>query len=181
MKENRIREAFLKIKEDIESLKKEISSIKNKTEEKKVKEVVVAASGYFDPIHRGHIEYLNKAKEICDKLVVIVNSDEQALMKKNYVFMPQTDRMAVVKSLRFVDEVMLSIDRDLSVCESLKFLSPDIFAKGGDRTSEEIPEAKICKENGIKIIDGLGKKIQSSSELVKKSQLNKKIKKRKQN
>lgn len=173
MQKEKIKEAFLKIKEDIENLKKEISEIKNKSEEKN-KEIIVAASGYFDPIHKGHVEYLKKARELGGRLIVIVNSDEQTINKKGYVFMPQSDRMAIVKSLKFVDEVMLSIDRDGSVCESLRLLNPDIFAKGGDRTKQEIPESKICRELGIKIIDGLGKKIQSSSELVKKAQILKK-------
>jgi cytidyltransferase-like protein len=162
MEERKLRRAFLKIKKDIEDLKKEI-----KKEDKA--ERIIAASGFFDPIHRGHIEYLQKAKELGGKLVVIVDSDEQTIKKKGYVFMPQTDRMSIIKSLKFVDEVMLSLDKDISVCESLRFLNPDIFAKGGDRTSREIPEARVCKECNIKIIDRLGKKIQSSSELVKRS------------
>jgi cytidyltransferase-like protein len=172
MKEEKIKEAFSKIKQDVENLRKEISDIKNTKNHEK--EIIVAASGYFDPIHRGHIEYLKKSKELGDKLIVIVNSDEQTINKKGYVFMSQPDRMSVVKSLEFVDEVMSSIDRDKSVCESLKFLNPDIFAKGGDRTKKEIPEAKICKDCGIKIIDGLGKKIQSSSELIRKLKPDKK-------
>jgi len=168
MEERKIKQAFLKIKEDIEKLRKEFSdlkSIKKDTE----KETIIAASGFFDPIHRGHIEYLKKAKELGGKLIVILDSDEQTIKKKGYVLVPQADRMAIIKSLGFVDEVVLSIDRDKSVCESLRLLKPDIFAKGGDRTSKEIPEAKICKEYNIKILDGLGKKLQSSSELVKKS------------
>lgn len=174
MEEKKVKQAFLKIKQDIADLKKEISGIKNNKDNKKEKEIIIAASGFFDPIHRGHIEYLQKAKELGGKLIVIVDSDEQTIKKKGYVFMPQTDRISIVKSLKFVDEAMLSIDRDISVCESLRFLNPDIFAKGGDRTSKEIPEAEVCRECNIKIIDRLGKKIQSSSELVKKS---KKLKK----
>ena len=126
---------------------------------------VVATSGYFDPLHVGHIECLELAKQLGDKLIVIVNNDFQTKLKKGKSFMTQDDRMKIIASLKCVDEVFLSIDKDKSQCETLKYLKPNIFAKGGDRTSKEIPEAKICKELSIKIIDGLGKKIRSSSEL----------------
>ena len=126
---------------------------------------VVATSGYFDPLHVGHIECLELAKQLGDKLIVIINNDFQTKLKKGKSFMTQDDRMKIIESLKCVDEVFLSIDKDKSQCETLKYLKPNIFAKGGDRTIKEIPEAKICKELGIKIIDGLGKKIRSSSEL----------------
>ena len=126
---------------------------------------VVATSGYFDPLHVGHIECLELAKQLGDKLIVIVNSDFQTKLKKGKSFMNQDDRMKIIASLKCVDEVFLSIDKDKSQCETLKYLKPNIFAKGGDRTSKEIPESEICAELGIKIIDGLGKKIRSSSEL----------------
>jgi D-beta-D-heptose 7-phosphate kinase/D-beta-D-heptose 1-phosphate adenosyltransferase len=64
-----------------------------------------------------------------------------------------------------VDSAFLSVDKDLSVCESLSIIQPNIFANGGDRTLGEIPETKVMKEFGIKMIDGLGSKIRSSSEL----------------
>ena len=130
------------------------------------KQIVVAASGYFDPIHIGHIEYLEKAKSLGDKLIVIVNNDKQTIMKKGKEFMPFKERLAVVKALRCVDEVFPSIDEDKTVCKSLESVHPNIFAKGGDRFSGEIPESPICKKLGIKIIDGLGDKIQSSSNLI---------------
>ena len=124
----------------------------------------IVTSRYFDPLHVGHIECLELAKELGDELIVIVNSDYQTRLKKSKSFMSEQDRMKIVSSLKCVDKVFLSIDKDKSICESLRYLNPDIFAKGGDRTSDEIPEAKICKEMGIKIVDGLGKKIRSSSE-----------------
>ncbi len=132
----------------------------------KDKEIIVAASGYFDPAHLGHIEYLKMAKELGDKLIVIVNNDRQAILKKGYEFMPFKERLEIVKSFKFVDDVFPSIDEDKSVCKSLAKLKPNIFAKGGDRFGGEIPETPICKELGIKIVDGLGAKIQSSSELI---------------
>src|SRR3989344_2739621 len=132
------------------------------------KQIIVAASGYFDPIHVGHIEYLEKAKKLGTKLIVILNTDEQAILKKGYVFMPLEERKKIIESLKFVDEVFTSIDKDKSVCKSLEAIKPNIFAKGGDRTVSNIPEADICNKYSIKIIDGLGEKLQSSSELVKK-------------
>jgi len=128
--------------------------------------MTVAASGYFDPLHIGHVQYLNHAATLGDGLVVIVNSREQAYMKKGYEFMPFEERVEVVRALRSVDEVIGCFDEDGSVCQTLAHLKPDIFAKGGDRVKNDIPEAAICRECGIDIIDGLGEKIQSSSELV---------------
>ncbi len=133
------------------------------------KEIIVVTSGYFDPLHVGHIECLELAKELGDKLVVIVNNDWQAALKKGKSFMKEEDRLKIVSSLKCVDEVYLSIDKDRSVCESLRDISPDVFAKGGDRTSDEIPEAVVCREKNIKIVDGLGDKIRSSSLIVKES------------
>jgi cytidyltransferase-like protein len=127
--------------------------------------IVVAVSGYFDPIHVGHIEYLKLAKQLGDKLVVIVNNDFQARIKKGKSFMSERDRVEIVASLKCVDEVFLSIDRDLSVCKSLEFIQPNIFANGGDRKLDEIPETRIMKKYGIKMVDGLGIKIRSSSDL----------------
>ena len=126
---------------------------------------IVVTSGYFDPLHVGHLECLEMAKELGDRLIVIVNSDLQAKLKKGKSFMNENDRMKIVSALKCVDEVFLSIDKDKSQCESLRHINPDIFAKGGDRMSDEIPESKVCKELGIDIVDGLGEKIRSSSDL----------------
>ena len=126
---------------------------------------IVATSGYFDPLHVGHLECLEKSKKLGDQLIVIVNSDLQAKLKKGKSFMNENDRMKIVLALKCVDKVFLSIDKDKTQCESLKYLKPNIFAKGGDRMIYEIPEAKVCKELNIKIIDGLGEKIRSSSKL----------------
>jgi len=130
--------------------------------------ITVAASGYFNPLHKGHVEYLEKAKSLGDKLVVIVNSDHQRALKGSKEFMSQEERMIIVKALRCVDEVVLSVDTDGTVCESLRLVKPHIFAKGGDRFASEIPEAKICDDLGITMVDGLGNKIQSSSWLLNK-------------
>ena len=127
--------------------------------------VKVAVSGYFDPIHIGHLEYLKMAKDLGDYLIVIVNNDYQSNLKKGKSFMNELDRVEIVKALKLVDEVFLSIDKDKKECKSLEKLKPDIFANGGDRSTEEIPEAEVCVNFNIKMIDGLGDKIRSSSEL----------------
>jgi len=126
---------------------------------------VVAISGYFDPIHVGHLEYINMAKKLGDKLVVIVNNNYQCELKKGKPFMDEKDRVTIVSNLKNVDEVFLSIDKDKTVCASLEKIKPDIFANGGDRKNYEIPESVVCKKYDIKIIDGLGEKIRSSSDL----------------
>lgn len=125
----------------------------------------IAISGYFDPIHIGHLEYIRMAKKLGDYLIVIVNNDKQAYLKKGKSFMCEDDRLAIVSHIKGVDEAVMSIDEDKTVCKTLDLIKPDIFANGGDRSNSEIPESSICKENGTKIIDGLGDKIRSSSEL----------------
>jgi len=128
----------------------------------------VAISGYFDPIHKGHIEYIKLAKELVPNcyLVVILNNDEQAIIKKGRAFMPLEHRVAILQAIKYVDEVFISIDKDKSVCKSLEIVKPDIFAKGGDRFTDEVPEAEICRKLNIKMVDGLGKKISSSSQFI---------------
>jgi cytidyltransferase-like protein len=118
----------------------------------------VAVSGYFDPIHVGHLEYLQLAKKLGDNLIVIINNNLQAELKKGSTFMDEKDRMEIVAALRCVDEVFLSIDTDKSVCKSLEHIKPDIFANGGDRSLDEIPETAVMKKYNIKMVDGLGSK-----------------------
>ena len=132
---------------------------------------IICISGYFDPIHVGHIEYMEKAKALGDELVVIVNNDYQSSLKKGKSFMPDIERVKVVESLKVVDRVVLSIDTDRTVRETLKTIDPrpSIFANGGDQTNKSIPETSVCEELGICLVDGLGDKIQSSSWLIKKS------------
>jgi len=128
--------------------------------------IKVATSGYFDPLHVGHLECIKRSKYLGDKLIVIVNNDYQLSLKKGKPFMPEKERLEIIGSLNYVDEAFLSIDEDRTVIKSLSYIRPNIFTKGGDRFSEEIPEAEVCKRLGIKIIDGLGEKIQSSSFLL---------------
>ena len=125
----------------------------------------VAISGYFDPIHVGHLEYIELSKKLGDYLIVIINNNNQCTIKKGKPFMDEKDRMKIVSSIKWVDEVYLSIDQDKTVCKSLEALKPDIFTNGGDRHNKEIPEAVVCRKYGIELLDGMGKKIRSSSDL----------------
>lgn len=131
---------------------------------------IVAASGYFNPLHKGHVEYLERARRLGDKLVVIVNNDFQVKLKGSKEFMDEQERLQIVRSLGCVDFAVLAADIDTTVCKTLWLIRPDIFAKGGDRYSYEIPESKVCRELGIAIVDGLGEKIQSSSWLLSKKE-----------
>tara|TARA_B000000557_G_scaffold256142_1_gene248006 strand:+ start:2324 stop:2746 length:423 start_codon:yes stop_codon:yes gene_type:complete len=127
--------------------------------------VKIAVSGYFDPIHVGHLEYLKMAKSLGDILVVIVNNNHQCILKKGKFFMDENDRLEIVKAIKYVDEVVLSVDQDKTVCKSLELIRPNIFANGGDRSSDEVPETSVCKKYKIEMVDGLGEKIRSSSSL----------------
>jgi cytidyltransferase-like protein len=139
---------------------------------------IVAVSGYFDPLHVGHIDLFELAQKLGDKLVVIVNNNKQTEMKKGKYFMPVEERKKILEALKCVDEVFVSIDEDRSVCKSIEkvheLFGVNVFVNGGDRFNYEVPEAEVCKKLGIEIIDGLGKKIQSSSELIKNFEENKK-------
>jgi cytidyltransferase-like protein len=132
-------------------------------------ERIIVASGYFDPIHRGHLEYLNKAKSLGGRLIVIVNNDFQARLKKGTSFMSQDERMEIVKNIRCVDEVYLSIDTDRGVSRSLEVINSqtpvDYFVNGGDVANYECREKDTCHRLNILMVDGLGEKIQSSSRL----------------
>lgn len=133
----------------------------------KKKLVVVAVSGYFNPLHVGHLEMIERARKLGDKLVAIVNNDYQVKLKGSVPFMSQADRVRIIESLRAVDEVFLSIDKDKTVCRSLAKVKPNIFANGGDRKSlGDVPEFPICQKLNIKMVDGLGKKIRASSQMI---------------
>lgn len=134
----------------------------------------IIVSGYFNPIHKGHIEYFNLAKSAGDHLIVIVNNDHQRSLKGSKVFQHQDERLYIVSNIKSVDQVFLSIDTDRTVCETIKHIHELLsnkyslsFANGGDQNNNSIPEVPICKELGIELLDGLGEKIQSSSWLLK--------------
>jgi D-beta-D-heptose 7-phosphate kinase/D-beta-D-heptose 1-phosphate adenosyltransferase len=124
---------------------------------------VVVASGYFDPLHYGHIEYLQKSKDLGTTLIVIVNNDKQAALAKGGSLMPIQERIKLVRSLSCVDAAIESVDDDHSVCKTLALLHPDIFANGGTQFNEMCLEASLCDELGIRMVDRLGNQIEAST------------------
>lgn len=146
----------------------------------KKKETVVAVSGYFNPLHVGHLEMIRLAKKLGDKLVVIVNNDKQVALKGRVSFMPERDRVEIIKALRDVDRVVLAVDDyrwpdgEIPVIKTLAKVRPNIFANGGDRHNlANVPEFEVCQKYNIKMVDGLGKKIRASSQLISEAALKK--------
>ena len=140
-----------------------------------MKKKAIIVSGYFNPLHKGHLEYFNNAKALCDHLTVIVNNDYQRELKGSKPFQNEHERLLIVGNIKAVDRAILSIDQDRTVCESIRKLAKECgekydlaFANGGDQNNDIIPEIPVCKELGVVLIDGLGDKIQSSSWLLKK-------------
>ena len=140
-----------------------------------MKPKAIIVSGYFNPLHKGHIEYFHLAKAKGDELFVIVNNDHQRALKESKEFMLEQERVLIVKELAVVDQVILSTDKDTTVCVTLEKIHQDFsknfelfFANGGDQNNESIPEVAICQKVEIGLLDGLGAKIQSSSWLLKK-------------
>ena len=140
-----------------------------------MKKKAIIVSGYFNPIHKGHLEYFQNAKKLADVLFVIVNRDHQRALKQSKEFQLEDERMLIVSSLKPVDKAVLSIDKDRTVCQTIASIAKDYgqeydlaFANGGDQNNTTIPERPICEKMGIALLDGLGDKIQSSSWLLKK-------------
>ena len=132
-------------------------------------------SGYFNPIHKGHIEYFINAKALVDELFVIVNNDNQRTLKGSKEFQKEEERIFIVSNIKSVDHCVLSIDQDRTVCKTIEKIAIDYgseydlsFANGGDQNNNTIPERPICEKMEITLVDALGEKIQSSSWLLKK-------------
>ncbi|MDP2656301.1 MAG: adenylyltransferase/cytidyltransferase family protein [bacterium] len=148
------------------------------------KKIVVVVSGGFDPVHIGHVRMFNEAKALGDELVVILNNDNWLKKKKRYAFMPQEERKEIIEAFRAVDRVVFTHHSenptDMSVCEMLEKIHPDIFAQGGDRDNDDAhntssslkPEYELCDRLGIKMMFNVGEggKVQSSSWLIEKAQ-----------
>mgnify|MGYP001471604838 CR=1 FL=1 len=140
-----------------------------------MKKSAVIVSGYFNPLHMGHIEYFHSAKKHADKLIVIVNNDFQRKLKGSKLFMNENERLLIIRELKIVDYYYLSIDKTKDVSLTIKKINLELsdkyllsFGNGGDQNNNSIPESDICNKLNIKLIDGLGDKIQSSSWLLEK-------------
>ena len=139
----------------------------------------IIVSGYFNPLHKGHLELFKNAKAQGDTLFVIVNNDHQRALKGSQEFMLEDERVQIMSALEITDTIILSIDQDCTVCATLHQLHQNFgeqydlyFANGGDQNNTSIPEAYMCKKLGIRLLEDLGDKIQSSSWLLKKKNEN---------
>ncbi len=119
-------------------------------------------SGYFSPLHVGHLDMIEAAAALGDKLIVIVNNNDQQVAKKGKLIIDEQDRLRIVEALAAVDEALIAVDGDRTVSESLRVIAerhPDhdlVFANGGDRKPEFVPEAEVCEAHGIKLVFGTG-------------------------
>ncbi|MEM9565564.1 MAG: adenylyltransferase/cytidyltransferase family protein [Actinomycetota bacterium] len=124
--------------------------------------VAVIVSGYFSPLHVGHLDMIESAAALGDKLVVIVNNNAQQIAKKGKLIIDETDRLRLVQALRVVDEAIIAVDDDRTVSASLRAVAEAntdhdlIFANGGDRKPEFVPESDVCREHGIELVFGVG-------------------------
>ena len=130
-------------------------------------------SGYFNPLHRGHLDYINAARKKCDALVVIINNDTQVEIKGSRKFMDETERQIIINNLKAVSESIISVDTDKHVCKSLELLSKKYekwqitFYNSGDRSSTSSPEEEICNSHNMKTEFLPLPKVNSSSLLLK--------------
>ena len=122
----------------------------------------IIVSGYFNPLHKGHLELFEKAKAAGDQLWVIVNSDLQQKLKGSKEFMLEDERLLIVSAIGIVDKALISIDKDKTQCATLDDLADKYsneyklyFANGGDQNNDSIPEVPVCKEKGIGLWKGL--------------------------
>ena len=138
-----------------------------------MKNKIVIVSGYFNPLHKGHIEYFHNSKKLGDNLFIIVNNDFQRKLKGSKEFMDENERLLIIEELKITDKVFLAIDKDRSVIKTIEHIHKNYsdtnkiyFVNGGDQNNKDIPESEVCDRLKIKLIDGLGDKIQSSSWLL---------------
>ncbi len=129
---------------------------------------IIVISGYFNPLHGGHLDMIEAASGMGDRLVVIVNNDKQQLLKKGKVVLNEKNRVRLMRALRDVDDVVLSVDTEplgdeQPIIKTIRMVAnkyPDdnlVFANGGDRDSgKAIPEAVVCDELNIELVFGVG-------------------------
>ncbi len=153
---------------------KNTQDLKLKNKSKKPLRVVMISGG-FDPIHIGHVRYIQEAKKLGDYLIVVLNNDNWLRVKKGKEFMEENERKEIIEAITGVDEVIISghtkNTKDKSVCEEIIKIKPHVFANGGDRkpSGDPVPEVAVCKDLGIEMFYNIGRggKVRSSSELVK--------------
>lgn len=135
---------------------------------------IIIISGFFNPLHAGHLDMIEAAAKMGDHLVVIVNNDMQQMIKKGKIILDEQNRARLLAALRDVDEVFISVDEDPTVIRTLEKIRqkyPDdylVFANGGDRDSVKvIPEAEVCQANDIELLFGVGgnEKVDSSTRI----------------
>lgn len=118
----------------------------------------IIISGYFSPLDGGNLDFIEGAAGLGDRLVVIVNNDVQQLIKKGKILIDEESRLRILRALRYVDDAILSIDRELTVIKTVQKIATDskyqddelIFAQGGSRSSDKVnPESEVCAQYGI--------------------------------
>lgn len=131
---------------------------------------VVIVSGYFNPLHGGHIDMIEAAAALGDWLIVIVNNDTQQLLKKGKIILDEKNRLRLMRAIKGVDQVVLSIDQDPPVINTLEMIAKQhpgdelLFANGGDRSSGKVvPETEICEKYNIKMVFDAGGDSKSDS------------------
>jgi cytidyltransferase-like protein len=130
----------------------------------------VIVSGFFNPLHGGHLDLIEEAGALGDRLIVIVNNDVQQHLKKGKIILDEQNRLRLIKSLRQVDEAVLSLDQDPTVIQTLESIAEThpneelIFANGGDRDSKKaVPEAAVCSQYGIQMVFDAGGTLKADS------------------
>ncbi|MDH3679817.1 MAG: adenylyltransferase/cytidyltransferase family protein [Acidimicrobiia bacterium] len=139
------------------------------------KATATIVSGFFSPLHAGHLDMIEAAAELGDKLIVIVNNNDQQVAKKGKLIMDEQIRLRIIRALRVVDEALIAVDEDRTVSASLKLVAEKygdeyrlVFANGGDRASGKVvPETSVCEEHGIEMVFGVGgnEKVDSSTRI----------------
>ncbi|MBS4014949.1 MAG: adenylyltransferase/cytidyltransferase family protein [Candidatus Latescibacteria bacterium] len=139
-----------------------------------MKKKIVVVSGFFNPLHGGHLSHMKEAKKYGNELWVIVDNDQQQIIKKGKIILDEKERINIISELKCVDRVVLAVDRDISVAESIKKIAEEnqnctiILAKGGDRNFDNLPRAEqeVVKKYNIKVVSSVGaEKVNSSSRI----------------
>ena len=149
--------------------------MKHTTWNKDWRKSVIIMSGGFDPVHKGHLRMFREASWLGHQVIVGLNSDDWLTRKKGKPFMDFKERKEILEGFKYINQVLAFDDKDETandiikqVCSLYRDFDVNIyFANGGDRTSDNVPEMKVCDELGVEMIWGIGGgKIQSSSWLI---------------